>query len=428
MLSSPGASELEDVEDALVDGDVAYQRGTAAAALRHRDFRIVYAGTFSSNVGTWMQNVILGEYALQLTHSGFFVGLLFFGQLGPLLFLSMMGGLLADRVDRRRLLVSLQLLQGVLSFGLALVAWTSHPSHLAIVLIVFAIGIANALGAPGLSAILPTLVPREDMTGAVALMSVQMNLSRVIGPAIGGLIFAKLEAGPVFAINSATYLFAVTGLIWARYPRYANARGADHTEHRLLSGVRIARADPVIRYVLLTLVTFSFFSLAFVGIMPLIATYNLGMSKGVYALLYATFGFGAASGAFTVGTFFARRSKVALLRPGFVAFAVALAAFGLVRNIPTAFVIAGLLGYAYFVVVTCLSTILQKQLRNEERGRVMALWIMAFGGTVPLGVLIAGPFAKAHSTQILLIGAAWALVLALRSGARSLREKGAPDD
>src|SRR5207245_1593915 len=125
---------------------------------------------------------------------------------------------------------------------------------------------------------------------------------------------------------------------------------------------------------------------------------------------------------------FARRSKVALLRPGFVAFAVTLAAFGVVRNIPAAFVIAGLLGHAYFVVVTCLSTILQKQLRNEERGRVMALWIMAFGGTVPLGVLIAGPFAKAHSTQIRLIGAAWALVLALRSGGRSLRGRGAPAD
>ena len=129
MLPSPGGSELEDVEDALVDGDVAYQRGTAAAALRHRDFRIVYVGTFASNIGTWMQNVILGEYGLKLTHSGFYVGLLYFGQLGPLLFLSMIGGLLADRVDRRRLLVSLQILQGVLSFALALVAWTSHPSH-----------------------------------------------------------------------------------------------------------------------------------------------------------------------------------------------------------------------------------------------------------------------------------------------------------
>src|SRR5207237_10621895 len=155
-----------------------------------------------------------------------------------------------------------------------------------------------------------------------------------------GLVFAKLAAGPVFAINAATYLFAGAGLIWASYPRYANARGTDHTEHRLLSGVRIARADPVISYVLLTLFTFSFFSLAFVGIMPIIATYNLDMSKGVYALLYATFGFGAAAGAFTVGTFFARRSKVALLRPGFVAFAVAIAAFTLVRTISSALVFA----------------------------------------------------------------------------------------
>jgi predicted MFS family arabinose efflux permease len=438
MLPSPGGSELEDVEDALVDGDVAYQRGTAAAALRHRDFRIVYVGTFSSNIGTWMQNVILGEYALQLTHSGFFVGLLFFGQLGPLLFLSMMGGLLADRVDRRRLLVTLQILQGVLSLTLALVAWTSHPSHLAIVLIVFAIGIANALGAPGLSAILPTLVPREDLTGAVALTSVQMNLSRVIGPAIGGLIFAKLEAGPVFAINAVTYLFAVAGLMWARYPRYATANVGDgsgdgagdtrRTEHRLLSGVQIARADPVISYVLVTLFTFSFFSLAFVGIMPLVATYNLGMSKGVYALLYATFGLGAALGAFTVGSFFAQRSKVALLRPGFIAFAIALAAFGLARNAPAAFVSVGLLGYMYFLVVTCLSTILQKELRDDQRGRVMALWIMLFGGTVPLGVLVAGPFAKSYSTGVLLVGAVWALVLAMFSSARSLRAKGAPDD
>ncbi|MDQ1532297.1 MAG: hypothetical protein QOF28_58, partial [Actinomycetota bacterium] len=425
-----GGPELEDVEDALVDGDVPYQRGTAAAALRHRNFRIVYFGTFASNVGTWMQNVILGAYGLALTHSGFYVGLLYFGQLGPLLFLSMIGGLLADRVDRRRLLVSMQVLQGLLSFGLAFVAWTSHPSHVLIVVLVFAIGIANALGAPGLSAILPTLVPREDLTGAIALTSVQMNLSRVIGPAIGALIYSRLEAGPVFAINAATYVFAVIGLVWATYPRYAGAPGVAQVEHRLLSGLRIARADPVIRYVLLTLFSFSFFSVTFVGIMPLIAQYNLGIksSSGTYGLLYATFGLGAALGALTVGSMLAGRSKIALLRPGFVAFAVALAAFGLVRNVPAAFAVVVVVGYMYFLVVTCLSTILQKQLRDEERGRVMALWIMLFGGTVPLGVLVAGPFAKSYSTEVLLVGAVWALVLAVLSSARTLRQKGAPDD
>ena len=431
MWQSPGGPELEDVEDALVDGDVPYQRGTAAAALRHRDFRIVYVGTFASNIGTWMQNVMLGAYGLALTHSGFYVGLLYFGQLGPLLFLSMIGGLLADRVDRRRLLVSMQVLQGALSFGLAFVAWQSHPSRVFIVVLVFAIGIANAIGAPGLSAILPTLVPREDLTGAVSLTSVQMNLSRVIGPVIGLLIYTRLEAGSVFAINAVTYVFAVIGLVWAKYPRHSAAPGTARVERRLLSGLRIARADPVISYVLLTLFSFSFFSVTFVGIMPVVAQYNIGIDPKslTYGLLYATFGVGAAAGAFTVGSLFvAQRSKVALLRPGFIAFAIALAAFALVRNVAAAFVVLCVVGYAYFFVITCLSTILQKQLRDDERGRVMALWIMLFGGTVPLGVLVAGPFAKAYSTEVLLIGAVWALLLAWWASADSLRAKGAPAD
>jgi MFS family permease len=429
MATVPRRSHLEDVEDAFVDGDVPYERGTAGAALRHRNFRIVYFGAFASNIGTWMQNVILGIYAVHGLHQGgFYVGLLYFGQLGPLLFLSIVGGTLSDRLDRRRYLVSLQVLQGVLSFGLALVAWTANPSTTAIAALVFAIGIANALGAPGLSAILPTLVPPEDINGAVSLASMQMNLSRVIGPAIGALIYSSLHAGPVFALNAATYLFAVGGLLWAQYPRYVTTSPEARKDRGFLSGLRIARADPVIRYVLLTLFSFSFFSVTFVGIMPLISTYHLHLSDTLYGFLYATFGIGAAGGALTVGTFLARRSKVRLLRPGFIAFAVVVAAFGLVTNVPAAFVIVALLGYAYFLVVTCLSTILQKQLEDEQRGRVMALWIMVFGGTVPLGVLVAGPFAKSWSPEVLLIGAAWSLVLAFHSSARLLRAKGAPDD
>jgi MFS family permease len=422
-------TELEEVEDALVDGDVAYQRGTAQAALRHRNFRIVYAGTFMSNVGTWMQNVILGAFALDLTGSGGFVSVIFFAQLGPLLFLSLTGGALADTVDRRRLLVSLQIIQGLLSVLLAVVAWSGDPSPGVIVAIVFAIGIANALGAPGLSSILPTLVPREDMPGAVALMSVQMNLSRVVGPAIGGLIYHSLDAGPVFAINALTYLFAVAGLLFAHYPRRTGAVMEERGIARLLSGVRIARRDPLITHILVTLFTFSFFSLPFVGVMAVIAKYNLGIApKSLeFGLLYATFGLGAALGAVTVGTVLAKRSKVALLRGGFIAFAALLAIFAVLRNDIPAFPVVALVGYVYFVVITCLSTVLQQHLPDEVRGRVMALWIMGFGGTVPLGVLAVGPFTEAHSTEVLLVGAAWALVLAVWSNANTLRRKGASD-
>src|ERR1700746_3932944 len=156
--------DFENVEDAMVTGDAPTQRGTPRAAPRHRNFRIVYFGAFASNIGTWMQNVVLGAYALKLTGSSAFVGLVFFAQLGPLLFLSTLGGLLADIVDRRRFLVGAQLAQLVFSFALAGIALSTHPSHALIVLAVFAVGTANALGAPGLNAILPTLVPREDLS------------------------------------------------------------------------------------------------------------------------------------------------------------------------------------------------------------------------------------------------------------------------
>ena len=283
-------------------------------------------------------------------------------------------------------------------------------------MIVFAIGIANALGAPGLSAILPTLVPREDLTGAVALTSVQMNLSRVIGPAIGALIYAWLDAGPVFAINAVTYVFAVIGLVWARYPRYAARAQRAELEHRLLSGLRIARADPVIRYVLLTLVL----------VLLLLASPSSASCRSIaevqpstcpsamYGLLYATFGLGAALG--RVQRRFGARRIVRRSRccgPASSRSRSRSRRSGWCATSRAAFVIVAILGYMYFLVVTCLSTILQKHLRDEERGRVMALWIMVFGGTVPLGVLVAGPFAKAYSTEVLLVGAVWALVLAL---------------
>jgi MFS family permease len=374
--------------------------------------------------------VVLGAFALKLTGSAAFVGLVFFAQLGPLLFLSTLGGLLADVVDRRRFLVGAQLAQLGFSFVLAGIALSDHPSLALLVAAVFAVGIANALGAPGLNAILPTLVPREDLAGAVSLASVQMNLSRVIGPPIGALIYHSLSAAPVFAINALTYLFAVIGLLWAKYPRHTNARVAERGFARLLSGARIARRDPLLTHILVTLFSFSFFSLAFVGLMPVIAdqSFGIGPRSWQYGVLYACFGLGAALGAVSVGTVFARVSKAKLLRPSFLAFGAVLAGFGLLRVAAFAYPVALLLGYAYFVAITALSTLIQSHLADEQRGRVMALWIMGFGGTVPVGVLVGGWVGHATSiTAVIVAGAIWSVVLAAWSNTQSLRAKGAPD-
>ena len=320
--------------EASVDGDVPYRRGTAGAALRNRDFDIFWGGTFLSNIGTWMQNVLLGAFAYELTGSSTFVGIVFFAQLGPLLFLSTVGGVLADIVDRRKLLVITQLIQLFLSIVLAGLAASDQPSEVALVVCVFAIGIANALAAPSMGAILPRIVPREDLPGAVSLQSVQMNLHRVIGPAIGAPIYTHTGAAPVFLINAATYLFAVLAVLIAHYANRAPGEIEETGMARLLSGFRLAWNDLLIRRILITLVVFSFFSLTFVGLMPAIAAENLAIrpKSTEYGVLYAVFGLGAAVGAITIGTVFAGRSKANIPRWAMVAFAVLLTGFALVAR------------------------------------------------------------------------------------------------
>jgi MFS family permease len=405
----------EETTEAIIEGDLPFRRGTALAALRNRDFRIFWGGTFASNIGTWMQNVLLGAYGYELTGSATFVGILFFAQLGPLLFMSNVGGVLADVVDRRKLLIITQLAQLILSAVLAGLAVTDSPSLVALVLCVFAIGVANALSAPAIAAILPTLVPRADLPGAVSLQSVQMNLSRVIGPAIGALIYSRTSAAPVFALNAATYLFAVAGVVLARYRHYAPGEVEETGLARLLSGFRLAWRDPLIRRILTILVVFSFFSLSFVGLMPVVAAENFGIRPRSiqYGLLYAAFGLGAATGAISVGTLLAGRSKAIIPRVGLIAFAVLLTVFALLRAPGPAYPLAFVLGFAYFLVITSLATVLQENLDDAIRGRIMALWIMGFGGVVPLGVL-AGGFVATHAnvTLVLVFGAAAALLLA----------------
>ena len=414
---------VEETTDALVDGDRSFTPGTAQAALRHRDFRIVWSGTFASNIGTWMQNVLLGAYALKLTGDPGYVGLLVFAQLGPLLFLGTFGGVLADVVDRRRLLIWMQLEQLVFSIVLALLALSDHPSEVLIFLCVLAIGVGNAFSAPALGAILPTLVPREDLAGAVSLQSAQMNLSRVIGPMIGAPLYAAFGAALVFGLNSLTYLFAVVAVVVAKY----SARNAQPMKERglarLLSGFRVAAADPLIRRVLVILTIFSFFSLVFVGLMPVVADHSLGIDpkSTEYGLLYAAFGLGAALGAVSVGTLFASRSKPMLVRIALVAFAGLLALFALERHAFAAYPTVIVLGFAYFVVITSLSTVLQQHLDDAVRGRIMALWIMAFGGTVPIGVVLAGFVVDPIGiTTVLLVGAAVALALAAYANVQRL--------
>lgn len=390
--------------------------GSARAALANRDFRVVFSGAFASNIGKWMQNVVLGAYAYDLTQSPLFVSLIYVAQLGPMLLLSVVGGALADTFDRRRLLLATNVEQLIGSVALAALAMAGDPHRVALLVAVAAIGIGNALNAPVYTAALPTLVGRDNLAGAVALNSTQMNASRVVGPALGGLALPLIGAGGVFLLNAATFVFLIAAVLMVRLPPVGPDPTGAKGWRKVASGIAIARRDPFVRRCLVTIFAFSFLCLPFVGQMPTVAARNLGMDVDgpAYGILYACFGFGGVLGAVSIGTVLARVDKARIVRGGFVAFAAALTAFALLRHPTPAYPLVLVVGFCYFASVTALSTVLQVHVDDAVRGRVMALWIMGFGGTVPLGLLAAGPLIELTSmTTVMLYGAVAAVGLAV---------------
>jgi MFS family permease len=375
-----------------------------------------------------MQNIALGVFAYRLTHSAQFVALLGFAQLGPLLFLSPIGGVLADIVDRRRLLVAAQTEQMLLSFVLAWVVRGDDPSKIAVVACVTLIGVGNALNAPALSAVLPALVGRRDLTGAVSLQSVQMNVSRVIGPALGGLLLPAVGASGVFVINGFTYLFAIATLLAVHPPPVVRNDSSPKGWRRLVGGFAIARRDVLVRRCLITIASISFLCLPFIGLMPVLAgdNFNIDPNSAAYGWMYACFGLGAALGAVSVGTVLVGQSRPRMVRIGLLLFSLALLTFGLLRSPAPAYPVAFLVGLTYFTTVTSLSTHLQSHLEDAVRGRVMALWIMGFGGTVPLGLMLGGAIASRTSiTAVVVGGAAFAFLLAILTDLRPTPDRAA---
>ncbi len=388
--------------------------GSARQALAHRDFRIVFLGSFVSNIGRWMQNVVLTAFAWELTERPSFVSLVVFAQLGPMLLLSIVGGTLADSLDRRKLLLATQVWQAAWTFVLAAAVVGGEVEEWLLVALVFVIGLGQAIFAPTWSAVLPTLAGRENLEAAISLNSTQMNASRVVGPALGGVLWVAFGASAVFVLNGVSYVFVIGALVVARFPNTPRA-AAGAGLRRLTDGFRLVGQRPLIRNSLLLMALFALFCLPFIGQMPTLAELNLGIdakSTG-YGVLYATFGSGAVGGALLVGTVLRRRPKPVVVRGTLTAFAVLLAVLASLRSPWPAYPVMFGIGLVYFATATALLTHVQSHIEDEVRGRVMALWTMSFGGMVPISNLIAGPVIERTSiTAVVALGAVVALALA----------------
>lgn len=409
-------------------GPQRHRSGTVASAWSHKAFRRVFLGMFASSVGTWMQNVVVGPFALLLSRSdrhplgsASFVGTISLAQFGPVLVLSVVGGAIANRLPRKRTLIVSQVVQMCCALGLAAMAYF-HPSRLGLFLGVLGGGLSNALAGPTFQAIMPGFVPREDMPGLIALNSAQLNGSRVVGPVLMAILaplgvgaFSAHGAAAAFLINAVTFLFSIQAIARSRIVP-APPRSADEPTGfaQLLVGFRRAKASAVAGPMLLMLFVFTACCLPYVGQFPTISerAFDIGSRTRMYTLLFATWGMGACLGALSIATVFAQVDKRRSIRFVLFAFAVALAMFSAARSPVTAFPSAFLLGFCYFATTTSMSTVLQQHLDDRERGPVLALWMMAFGGTIPLGAKVGGFVIDHWSPRPLLLGgAAVALVL-----------------
>ncbi len=384
--------------------------GTAKDALAQPAFRRIFFASFLSNAGRWMQSAAQGVLAWELTGSSAFLGLLIFAQLGPLGILSLVGGSLADSSDRRRILLGTQTWQMFWSAVLAVLVIDDHIAPPLFVAIVFVTGLGQGLFAPAFTSVLPALAGPGNLAAAVSLNSTQTNAARVIGPAFGGWLTSIVGFAEVFAINSFTYVAVIFALYVTELP--SPTASASNLSDRLFGGFRVASRAPQVGRPLLAMMLFALLCLPFIGQLPAIAELNLGIDpkSGSYGYFYASFGFGALIGALLVGTALVNRPRETVARVTLFGFAGSLLWLSTIDNITIGYFAIFVVGLFYFVLPTTLNTMWQEHVDETVRGRVAAVWVLSFGGTVPFSNVIAGQIVELTSLRTVLLGGVVAAV------------------
>jgi MFS family permease len=389
--------------------------GPAAALrlIRHRNFGPYFVGNAASASGTWFQNLAAQLLVYRLTHSPFLLGVLNFGNFIPVLVLAPWAGSAADRCDRRRVVLVTQLGSTALSALLAVLAWTGDAPVWGVVVCALGLGIGSAFAAPASQALISDLVPRSELQSAVALNSMTYNLARAVGPALAALSVRHLGIPASFAINSGSYLLLVAGVLVVRTePR----RRASRAETRLRESLRLVREQPRLLAFLLIVTAVGFASDPVNTEAPAFAR-AFGRPDTWSGVLIGVFGAGAVSAAFLLAGRVAgssRRMLVTLTLLG-----VGIVGFALSHALWLAFVFLAVGGFGYLASNTSATSRLQLEVAEHQRGRIMALWSVAFLGLRPLASLADGGIAGAFGVRAAgvclalpaLLGAATLLVL-----------------
>lgn len=383
------------------------------SSLQVRNFRVYYAGQTASMVGTWVRRTALGWVVYEMTGSRAMLGTVMGMALLPMFLLSPLAGTIADRVDKRRMVILTQLLAATSSALIALLLMTGWAQVWHLMALATLGGIAFAFEVPARQAFVSEIVGREHLLNAVALNSVLVNSSRVVGPAVAGLVMAAVGAGWCFVLDAASYLVVTGTLLALRLPPHRPpARRTSHWQD-LLEGFREAHRNHVVRTLLLLLCLMGVFGWACQTLMPAIAQDLLHLGEWEYGLLMAMFGVGAIAGALVVATRTGSgTSRLQVFGGVWLLCAGSLAVAASRHPVPMG---AGLAvaGFGAVMFMSTSNTLVQMSVADGLRGRIMGIWSVGFGGALPAGSFLAGWLAQIVSPYLTI--AVFAAILAAAS-------------
>ncbi len=380
----------------------------AFPALAVRNFRLYAFGQTISVSGTWMQSVAQAWLVLKLTDSGLALGLVTATQFIPMLLLGPFGGVVADRVDKRRLLQTTQVISGSFALTLAMLTLTGAVQLWMVFLLAFGLGVTSAFDMPARQSFVFEMVGAGNLTNAVSLNSIVMNAGRLVGPAVAGITIAVVGTGMCFLLNAVSYAATFLALRAMRADELEPVEQAPRARGQLRAGVRYVWSTPALRTPLLLMAAIGTFTYEFQVSLPILAEFTFDAGAGGYSLLLATMSIGAVVG----GTVLASRMAPTHRRLGQAAFAFA-GAVALAAVMPTlslTAVVMPLVGATSIVFITQANATLQLTAAPDMRARVIALYGVAFLGSTPVGGPIVGAIGNALGGRVaLLVGAAAAL-------------------
>jgi predicted MFS family arabinose efflux permease len=358
-------------------------------AFHYRDFRLLWFGACTSSIGTWMQEIAQNWLVLEITKSPFLLGLdAFLGDI-PIFLFSLFGGVLADRMDRRHVLIGSQLVQMMSALTLAVLIATGKIQVWHILLSSFVVGTAQSFGGPAYSALVPSLVEKEDLPNAIALNSIQFNLARVIGPVIGGLALKYAGAVWCFGLNSLSFVAVIASLL-SLHINFKPAQTGESILTSMKQGFRFIRTQGAMEGLIVIAFLMTALAIPMITFLPVFAKDVFRKDEITYTWFLAASGLGSITGALSVAAMgnVANKGRIALTM--LVALGAGISGFALSKSIPLSCVILFASGAVLMCAFAMISSLVQLITSNEMRGRVMSVYNVAFRGGMPFGSVVTG--------------------------------------